>query len=367
MSAKAKIKAILEKADIIIDGDRPWDPQVHDNRVYDRVIKGATLALGETFMDDWWNVDDLADLTTRLHESQIQKELYSFDALPLVAKGIVGNLQSRARAFQVGEEHYDLGDDLYTAMLDDRMVYTSGIHTNTTTLEAAQEQKLERMCQLLGLKPGDRVLDIGCGWGSFMKYAVEKYDVTCVGLTVSKGQTELGRKLCAGMPIEFVIQDYRDYVDPDTFDHIVSIEMIEAVGPKNLRTYFKKAHELLKPGGRFAIQAIGASAARPVPDPWIDKYIFPNGILPSLPQLESASRGLFRFESLDNIGPEYDHTLMEWWRRFDAAYPELVASNPQYDRRFYKMWKYYLQGCAGLFRSQTTQNWQIAFSPIHHG
>ena len=364
MRAQEKITQILAKADIAINGSRSTDIQIHDERVYDRIISGGTMAVGESFMDGWWDVDDLAEVINRLRAIDVYKELISYEALPLIVKGAVGNLQTQARSFMVGEEHYDLGSDLYTAMLDERMVYTSGVWDGVDTLEAAQEQKLEMLCQKLGLKPGDRVLDIGCGWGSFMKYAVEKYDVTCVGLTVSVGQTELGREICKGLPIEFVIKDYRDYVDEQKFDAIVSVEMIEAVGPKNFRTYFEKAYELLKPEGRFAIQAIGDLKPKPVPSPWLDKYIFKNGILPSLPQLEEASRGLFRFEHLENIGPDYDPTLMEWWRRFDAAYPKLKDANPAYDERFYKMWKFYLHSCAGLFRSRVGQNWQIVFSPI---
>lgn len=364
-TAKQKITKILGKIDIELNGPRPTDIQVKDERIYDRVFSGGTLAIGEAFMDGWWDVDDLAEVVYRMHKHRIYRELISFDALPLIVKGFFGNLQSQARAFMVGEQHYDLGNDLYQAMLDKRMVYTSAVWKGVSDLESAQEQKLEMLCQKLGLKAGDRVLDIGCGWGSFMKYAAEKHGVSCVGLSVSKGQTELGRKISAGLPVEFVINDYRDYSPAEKFDHVASVEMIEAVGPKNFRVFFEKIHEWLKPDGRFALQAIGSLDAVPVASRWLDKYIFPNGVLPSLPQLEKASRGLFRFEHLEDIGPDYDPTLMEWWRRFDAAYPRLSADNPKYDERFYRMWKFYLQSCAGLFRAKEAQDWQIVFSPIH--
>lgn len=364
MNAKERVADILAQIDVTIDGDRPTDIQVHNEKVYDRILTGGTLAIGESFMDGWWDVEDLAEVVSRLHTKRAYRDIVSFDAWTLLLRAFVGNLQSKARSFQVGEEHYDLGNDLYTRMLDTRMVYTSGVWDGVDTLEAAQDQKLEMMCQKLNLQHGDRVLDIGCGWGSFMKYAAERYGVSCVGLTVSVEQTELGRKLCEGLPIEFVIQDYREYTDTEKFDHIVSIEMIEAVGPKNFRAYFEKAHELLKPDGRFAIQAIGDLDKKPVPSVWIDTYIFPNGFLPSIYQLDEAHRHLFRMEHLENIGPDYDPTLMEWWRRFDAAYPELQKQNQKYDERFYRMWKFYLHTCAGLFRSRVGQNWQIVYTPI---
>lgn len=365
MSSRDKITAILRKADIGLDGARPTDIKILNENFFDRVLSGGTLAIGESFMDKWWDVEDLSEVVSRIHKYKLYKDLITFDGLLLLFRAVVRNLQSRTRAFMVGQQHYDLGNDLYQAMLDKRMVYTSAVWSGVDTLEAAQEQKLEMLCQKLGLNKGQKILDIGCGWGSFMNYAAEKYDVSCSGLTVSIGQTELGRKLCAGQPVEFIVQDYRDYTNPEKFDHVVSVEMIEAVGPKNLRAYFEKVYELLKPEGLFALQAIGSLNPRPVPNPWLDKYIFPNGILPSLPQLEKASRGLFRIEHLENIGPDYDLTLMEWWHRFDRAYPRLAAENPKYDERFYRMWKFYLQSCAGLFRSKECQDWQIVFSPIH--
>lgn len=364
MSPKEKIGALLKEAGIEINGTKPFDIVVHDDRAYAAALQGGTLALGEAFMNGYWDCADLAEAIARLHSAHVYEKLVRFDMLPIIAKGIFMNLQSKARAFMVGEEHYDLGNDLYEAMLDRRMAYTCAVWNGADTLEAAQEQKIDMLCKKLGLKQGDRVLDIGCGWGSFMKFAAERYGVSCVGLSVSKEQTAWGRKSCEGLPIEFVITDYRDYHDPQQFDHIVSVEMIEAVGPKNFSTFFEKVHELLKQNGRFALQAIGDLAAKPVPSTWMDKYIFPNGVLPSLPQLERASRGLFRFEHLENIGPDYDRTLMEWWRRFDAAYGRLRAKNPKYDARFYRMWKFYLQSCAGLARSRVMQDWQIVYSLI---
>jgi cyclopropane-fatty-acyl-phospholipid synthase len=365
MKSQEKVAHILSTAGIALNGPKATDIQINDEQVWGRVLGGGSLALGETFMDGLWDVEDLAGLVDTVYRAKLYKQLVSFDALPLIVRGIFQNLQNRTRAFTVAQAHYDLGNDLYTKMLDTRMVYTSGIWEGVQTLEAAQEQKLERLCQLIGLKTGGSVLDIGCGWGSFMKYAAERHQASVIGLTVSVGQTELGEKMCAGLPVEFVIGDYRDYNRAEKFDHVVSVEMIEAVGAKNLRTYFEKAHSLLKPTGFFGLQAIMSIDPKPVPDVWIDRYIFPNGILPSLPQIEKAIRGLFVIESMQNYADDYDKTLMEWWRRFDASYEQLKAANPKYDERFYRMWKFYLQGCAGLFRANEVQVCQILLRPIN--
>lgn len=364
MKSKEKVAEILQKAGVTINGPKPTDIQIRDERVWNRVIGGGSLALGETFMEGMWDVEDLAGLVDLVYSARVYQDLVSFDALPLIIRGIFQNLQSRARSFGVAHAHYDLGNDLYTKMLDTRMVYTSGIWEGVETLEAAQEQKLERLCTRIGLATGDSVLDIGCGWGSFMKYAAERHGASVTGLTVSVGQTELAEKMCTGLPVEFVIGDYRDYTCAEKFDHVVSVEMIEAVGAKNLRTYFKKAHSLLKPDGFFGLQAIMGLDPKPVPDVWIDRYIFPNGILPSLKQIEKAIRGLFVIESLENYAHDYDKTLMEWWKRFDASYETLKAENPKYDETFYRMWKFYLQGCAGLFRANEVQVCQIILRPV---
>lgn len=359
MKEKEALERIAKAVGVTINGPEPTDPQIYDDSVYRAFLSHNSLAIGETFMDKKWDCDDLAGLYTKIlkRKLQIKKNLLSDPKLFL--RTAFSNLQAGIKAFEVGEQHYDLGNDLYEAMLDRRMVYTSAIYDGAYDLDSAQEIKLERICRKLGLKRGDRVLDIGCGWGSFMKYAAQKYGVSCVGLTVSKEQTAWGRKSCEGLPIEFVITDYRDYVDEEKFDHIVSIEMIEAVGQKNLRTYFKKANELLKDGGTFMLQAIISPKRIPVADPWIDKYIFPNGVLVSPHQLEKHTRGLFHFADLRDIGPDYDPTLMAWWQNFDIAYEELRKQNERYDERFYRMWKYYLQMCAALFRSRELQDWQL--------
>lgn len=360
-SARAVIEDLLQKADVQIGGDRPGDITIHDERAYSRVLAQGSLGLGESYMDGWWNTSSIDVLIDKVMSARLNEKFRL--ALPEVwayLKARVMNLQSRARATEVAEAHYDLGNDLYEAMLDKHMVYTCAYWKDATTLDEAQEAKLDLVCRKLGLKAGDRVLDIGCGWGSFAKFAAEKYGVSVVGITVSKEQLALAEERCKGLPVEIRFQDYRTM--DEKFDHIVSIEMIEAVGYKNFREYFEVAHRCLKEGGLFLLQAIGGPTTGFAGDPWIEKYIFPNGMLPSLSQLGRAIEGLFVIEDLHNIGVDYDKTLMAWFHNFDAAWPKLKE---KYDERFYRMWKYYLLLCAGLFRSSSLGDWQLVFSP--HG
>jgi cyclopropane-fatty-acyl-phospholipid synthase len=245
-------------------------------------------------------------------------------------------------------------------MLDTRMVYSCGYWREARTLEAAQEAKLDLICRKLGLKEGDRLLDIGCGWGGLAKFAAERYGATVVGLTVSKEQAALARERCKGLPIEIRVQDYRTL--SERFDHIASVGMFEHVGVKNYRTYFEVARRCLKEEGLFLLHTIGGNRSVRSVEPWIGKYIFPGGMLPSVAQIGAGIERLFVMEDWHNFGSYYDTTLLAWWHNFDAAWPALRA---KYGERFYRMWKYYLLICAGTFRARHSELWQIVLSP--HG
>ena len=358
---KNKAREILFQADIEIDGTRPFDITVTNELFYERVLAGDSLALGESYLDGWWEVpalDQFIDHVLRANLRHYIKPSVSLVFLYLKSKFL--NRQSRARAFEVGEKHYDIGNDLYAAILDQRLTYTCGYWSGSptvNTLDAAQEAKLDLVCQKIGLKAGNRVLDIGCGWGSFLKYAAEKYGASGVGITVSKEQKELADKLCAGLPIEIRLQDYREVNEP--FDHIVSLGMFEHVGYKNYRQYMQVAARCLKDNGLFLLHTIGGNISATAAEPWIEKYIFPNGMLPSVAQIGAAIEGLFVMEDWHNFSADYDKTLMAWWQNFEVAWPRLKE---KYSERFYRMWKYYLLSCAGGFRARQTQLWQIVLS-----
>ncbi|MDH3715294.1 MAG: cyclopropane fatty acyl phospholipid synthase [Gammaproteobacteria bacterium] len=358
-----RIRQLLEPSGIEINGPRPWDLQVYDQRFYKRVLVQGSLGLGEAYMDGWWEAEQLDEFFSRLLATRITSNHKFLSHVFTWAKAGALNLQTLARAFQVGEVHYDLGNEIYTAMLDQRMVYTCGYWRNADTLDEAQRQKLDLVCRKLGLQPGMRVLDIGCGWGSLAKYAAETYGVEVVGITVSREQVELGSKLCEGLPVEIRLQDYRAV--SESFDAIVSLGMFEHVGHKNYRTFMEVVDRNLKPNGLCLLHTIGKNDSRPGSDPWVEKYVFPNGEIPSLRQISAACESLLVIEDVHNFGAYYDKTLMAWFRNFDAAWSELQA---MYSRRFYRLWKYYLHSCAGAFRCRDLQLWQLVISNgIHKG
>ena len=350
---------VLDIAGIKINGSNPWDIQVHDDRFYKRAVTEVELGLGETYMDGWWDVEKLDEMIFRIIRTDLQNKVKRNYKVALQLAGFyLINMQARHRAFIIGERHYDLGNDLFQRMLDKRMNYSCAYWKDAKTLDEAQENKLELICKKLYLQPGMRVLDIGCGWGAFGKYAAVKYGVEVVGITVSKEQVALGKELCKGLPVEFRLQDYRDV--SEMLDRIVSVGMVEHVGYKNYREYFEIAKRNLKDNGLFLLHTIGEVRSVKSTDAWTHKYIFPNGMLPSISQLAKAVEGFFVIEDLHNFGANYDKTLMAWYNNFEASWNQLKN---KYGERFYRMWKYFLLSSAGAFRSRNkNQLWQIVLS-----
>jgi len=348
---------LLCAAGIRINGSRPWDMQLRETGVPERALAHGNLGLGEAYMDGAWEAEALDEFFARLLGTRMTDNIQPWRLFGHVFAARLLNRQNVRRARQVGERHYDLGNEFYAAMLDARMTYTCGYWDGAATLEQAQEAKLKMVCRKLQLKPGMRLLDIGCGWGSLMAYAAEHYGVQCVGVSISKEQIEWAQQRHAHLPLEFRLQDYRDLDEP--FDAIASIGMFEHVGRRNHRAYMEVAHRCLRGNGLFLLHTIGKNARRSAPDPWIDKYIFPNGDLPSIGQIGDAADGLFVVEDLHNFGADYDKTLMAWYRNFEAAWPRFEQ---ELGPRFYRMWRYYLLSCAGAFRARDIQLWQWVLS-----
>ncbi len=357
-TAKRFVQTQLARTEIEIGGSRPWDVQVHNERLYGRVLSQGTLGLGESYMDGWWDAEALDQFLFKLITANIQDNFPKDLALiGSVLKGKLLNMQ-RLRVTEVGEKHYDIGNDLYAAMLDKRMIYSCGYWHNAGDLDAAQEAKLDLICRKVGLEPGMRILDIGSGWGGFLQFAAERYGVSGVGVTVSKEQAALANERTAHLPVETKLLDYQAL--DGQFDRIISIGMFEHVGYKNYRAYFEKAASLLAPDGLMLLHTIGGHSSTSHGDPWSEKYIFPNGMLPSIAQIGKAIEGLFVMEDWHNFGADYDKTLMAWHERFVAAWPQL---KDQYDERFYRMWRYYLNVFAALFRARNISLWQVVLSP----
>jgi cyclopropane-fatty-acyl-phospholipid synthase len=355
---EAATQELLSLAGIKINGDDPWDIRVHDPSFYQRVLSQGSLGLGESYMDGWWDCERLDEFFFKLLRSGAESKVKENPAVVFQAlMARIVNMQAKARAFQIGERHYDLGNALFQKMLDKRLVYSCAYWKDARTLDEAQENKLELICRKLGLRAGMKLLDIGCGWGGLLKYAAEKYQVQGVGITVSKEQAELAKSLCQGLPVEIRLQDYRDVAEK--FDQIVSVGMIEHVGYKNYRTYMEVVDRCLKEDGLFLLHTIGGSRSVKTVDSWMNRYIFPNGMLPSIKQLGGSIEGLFVMEDWHNFSADYDQTLMAWHKNLEGHWDEIKSA---YDERFHRMWVYYLLSCAGAFRARRNQLWQIVLA-----
>lgn len=369
MNNEEWINKLLADSGITINGKNSWDPQIINSKFFDRVAADGSLGLGESYMEGWWECKNVDQFIYKLLLAKIDEKVEL--SLPVVLNVLMAkmfNLQAKNRAFEVAEKHYDLDNEMFAKMLGKTMAYSCGYWFKAKNLDAAEIAKFDLICRKLNLKKGQRILDIGCGWGSFAKYAAENYNVSVVGVTVSKEQAEFARKLCKGFDVEFEVMDYRDLNDPTSpkgfagrgkFDNIVSVGMFEHVGLKNYKTYFEVAKKCLNENGLFLLHTIGLAEGTNT-DPWTNKYIFPNGMLPFLEQISSNARKIFVIEDVHNFGAYYDKTLMAWHTNFIAAWPKF---KDKYSEKFFRMWNYYLLSCAGAFRAREIQLWQIVLSP----
>ena len=354
------LRELVGIAGIRFNGDSPWDIQVYDDEMYRRVLSHGSLGFGESYMDGFWDCHALDELFYRLLSYDIEEKFVGWARVRLFGEVIrhqVFNQQSYQRAFHVGEQHYDIGNDIFEAMLDSSMSYSCGYWHRATNLEQAQFDKLDMICRKLELKKSETLLEIGCGWGGLAYHAAKHYGVKVTGITVSKEQQKLARQRCAGLAVNIELIDYRKL--EGEFDKIVSVGMFEHVGQKNYAVYFDKVSHLLKDDGLFLLHTIGNYKTVPMMDPWIEKYIFTNGKLPSAAEITAELNDRFLIEDWHNFGHDYDKTLMAWWENFDSAWPDLES---KYGKRFYRMWKYYLLSCAGFFRSRQGQLWQLVLS-----
>lgn len=354
------VERMISGTGVVIDGSNPWDIRVKDERFYSRVLKDGSLGLGESYMEGWWECDRIDELVCRLMKADIKGKLRGdIKAVLFYLTARIFNLQSLARSGIVAKRHYDIGNDLFLSFLDSNNQYSCAYFDGTDDLEEAQEKKLDLICRKLDLKPGDRLLDIGCGWGGLARYAAERRGCEVTAVNISDEQIKYAREACRDLSVEVVKKDYRRI--EGSYDKIVSVGMFEHVGVKNYRTFMRVVRRSLKEKGIFLLHTIGANVSGINRDPWINRYIFPNGMLPSIAQIAKAAEGLFVIEDLHNMGPHYDKTLMCWNERFQAAWQRL---SQKYDETFKRMWEFYLLSCAGVFRARHTQVWQIVMTRI---
>lgn len=365
MLTKDLLEKYLRSADITINGDRPCDIRVHDDRLYRRLAIEPSLGAGESYMEGWWDCDRLDELFYRVCRLNLDVKIYSkWHKFFLGIVYALVNFQTKLRSKQVAEQHYNLGNDFYRDMLGESMAYTCAYWKDSSTLDEAQFAKFELICRKIDLKPNERVLDLGCGWGSLAKYMATKYGCEVVAVNISTEQVRYAKESNRDLPVNVVLADYRDaaHYNPSgqPFDKVVSVGLCEHVGHKNYGEFMQVASKNLKETGLFLLHTIGKNDSTRYIDPWTDKYVFPNGILPSIKLLTDAAEGLFVVEDLHNFGPDYDKTLMEWHRNFIEHWPKY---SDQYGERFYRMWNYYLLSCAGAFRARGLQLWQFVLSP----
>ena len=348
---------ILSRAGIEVGGDQPCDIAVHDDRFWARVLATRELGLGESYQDGWWDANQLDEFIAHVQTLDLRSLVRPGPGLLMhIARARAANRQTVRRSRRNAGVHYDIGNDLYERMLDKRMIYSCGYWRRAEDLDQAQEDKLELVCRKLQLEPGMRLLDIGCGWGGFARFAAAEHGVTVTGITPAREQARWAREACAGLPVEIRECDYRDL--EGSFDRIVSIGMMEHVGPRNLKTFFERCDRLLSGDGMMLHHTIGSLESKHHTDPWFDKYIFPGGVVPSLAQITSACEQDWVIEDVQNFGPYYDRTLMAWHRNVTEAWTDLTG----YDERFRRTWDYYLLSSAGSFRARALQLWQIVFT-----
>jgi len=364
---KNRIEGILNEIGVTINGNKPYDLKINNKQFLTKMMLSASPSIdaGEAYMNGDWDCEQLEELFFRICKSEMDSELYSkFGSFFYTLKNSIINQQSPSKSHEVAKKHYNLGNRFYELMLGKSMAYTCSYWKNAHSLDEAQFDKYDLICKKLYLKPGEKVLELGCGWGGLAKYMAEKYGCEVVAIDIGEQPSSYAKKLCKDLPVTVHQCDYRSthIYNPQNkpFDKIVSVGVLEHVGYKNYTPFLNIANSFIKPDGIFLLHSIGGNVSLNYCDPWINKYIFPNGMLPSIKQLGEALEHKFIVEDLQNFGAYYDKTLMAWRSNLNNNWDEL---KPSYDERFRRMMNYYLASCAGGFRARSMQLWQYVLTP----
>jgi cyclopropane-fatty-acyl-phospholipid synthase len=366
------LSKLLAAADVQINGTRPWDMQVHNESTYARILKDGDLGAGESYMEGWWDCQQLGVMIEKVLRADVMSkvQLSLVDKAKAVWSMLTGSKSTGSSKEQLCY-HYDIGNDLYKAMLDPYMQYTCGFWRNgATTLEQAQLDKLDMICKKVNARQGCKWLDLGCGFSGLMKYATEKYSTVCTGYNLSTDQMGYGRDvLCAGLPITFVEGDFCKTlasVKDGKFDVVTNVGSIEHCGVNRYREFMQNAYNCIADDGVFLTQSIlsGSKDTQYSFLAFLNKYIFPGGVSPTLTQLSQAMEGLFVIEDVHNFGEDYAKTLAAWHANLTQAWASLSANNPKYTTKFKRMFDFYLLCCAGTFRARGLNLLQIVATKV---
>ncbi|MCP9486833.1 MAG: cyclopropane-fatty-acyl-phospholipid synthase family protein [Gaiellaceae bacterium MAG52_C11] len=343
---------------------------IHDDAFFRRVATRGKLGVGESYTAGEWDSDDLvALLELLLRNAAPAAERHAGWRRLLEARPRLNRRNGMLRSRRNIAYHYDLGNDLFELMLDETMTYSCAVFERPDEpLADAQRRKYRRICERLRLSADDRVLEIGCGWGGFARFAATEFGCSVTGLTISAEQAALARERTRGLDVRILEEDYRRHEGSDRsrYTKVASIEMLEAIGEQQFGTYFETIDRLLEPGGIACIQTILIpddrwERYRKSPD-WIERYVFPGCLIPSLTALTQAmtSGSRLMVHEVDEIGFHYAETLRRWRESFQAQIEEVRALG--YDRRFERTWDFYLAFCEAAFRTRALRDVQLTLT-----
>lgn len=372
---KSHVISFLEKAGIAIGGPNDFDIHVNDDRFYEMFFKDRTVGAGEAYTEGFWDVKDLKLLAEKIFLSGKLDHQYGF-LNNLIYQ--LNKAQGKLKALFDIKKTYDHNIELYRAMLDKRLLYTcaywNNIDYSVANLDLAQEQKLELVCQKLGLHQqpkGQSILDYGCGFAGFAKYAHEKYGAKVVGITISKLQYKVAKEICKGLPIEIRFQDYRDIPKGELYDHLVALGIIEHITVKNAREFILNAKSHLKnekyQDNRFVLHGMFTNGTEHRIDPWMEKYIFPGAEIFTFKHLFDMIHGVFYCQDFHPFGPDYSLTADAWYQRLEMNYGNLLPS--EQNNEFMRTFEFYLKTASASFLTQRNNLMQMVLThgPVING
>ena len=368
MNAEKFVRDLFSQVEIEVNGSNPWDPQVHNPAAYNMMVSRGSVGLGETYMHGYWDCEQLDQFFARVTSVDLRKLIpVNFPTVSLAVGAYLKNRQLPKAAWEVGRMHYDLPDEVWEATLDSAMTGSCAYYRNPTdTLEEAQLNKCRMTLDKVGLKSGHSLLDIGVGWAAFSGLAAQEYGAHPIGITVSEGQKAYIHKRY-GEAIDVRVNPWQETELREPVDCIVSAEMFEHVGSDNYRSFFEFCRRSIKEDGLMNLHTIVRHTPSKHIDPWMDKYIYPGGCIPTLGQITTAVHGLFHVVDVHDIGGHYPATLRAWMDNFRRNWDSVkslgsarLGMDPEV---FCRMWLYHYMASAGGFMSSRISVHQIVLSP----